>query len=202
MKKTVSKSRLKTDDTERTPLIRDSQSGYTTDGGTSDWDTASLEQRDVTHKNPVPTESMNNYLVFGSSTETLNSNDIQTDSKVGQSDLVTADLHVVTSNSVREPIENAVINTIDSTSNQENRHGGDEIVQVQIHDNDQNIEPDQRGDVNSSISPPGDVNSSISPLLALNSSISLPGDVNSSIPHPEGVNSSIAPPGDDNTPIV
>jgi hypothetical protein len=145
MKKTVSKSKVRsTNDTERTPLVRDSQNTYTgniSDGGTStDWDTASLEQREITHKKSVPTESMNNYLVFGSSTDTNTSNDTQIDVKVKQSDHVTSDTQKVDDG----PMDEAVTINVEESSNQkvDDRRSNSGIVEVDVHNN---IEVDRTG---------------------------------------------------------
>lgn len=136
VKKTVSKSKVRsTNDTERTPLVRDSQNTYggnISDGGTStDWDTASLEQREITRKKSVPTESMNNYIVFGSSTETNTSNDTQIDVKVKQSDHVTSDKQEVDDG----PMDEAVTINIEESSNQnvDDRSINNGIVEVDVH---------------------------------------------------------------------
>ncbi|CAC5381563.1 unnamed protein product [Mytilus coruscus] len=148
VKKTVSKPRIKTNDTERTPLIRDSQTNYTLDGCPSDWDTASLEQREITHKKSVPTESMNNYIVFGSSSETNYSNDHQTDVRVRQKDQVTSDKQEV--ENVR-PIESCDTKVVSVSSNQEESNKSDNIqteglIEVEVHsntDNNRTIDTDQ-----------------------------------------------------------
>jgi len=149
MKKTVSKSKVRsTNDTERTPLVRDSQNTYTgntSDGGTStDWDTASLEQREITRKKSVPTESMNNYIVFGSSTETNTSNDTQIDVKVKQSDHVTSDKQKVDDG----PMDEAVTINVEESSNQkvDDRSINNGIVEVDVHNN---LEIDRTGSIQS-----------------------------------------------------
>ncbi|XP_063413394.1 transmembrane protein 184C-like isoform X1 [Mytilus trossulus] len=151
VKKTVSKPRIKTNDTERTPLIKDSQSNYTSDGGPSDWDTASLEQREITHKKSVPTESMNNYIVFGSSSETNYSNDTQTDVKVRQKDHVTSDKQEV---EINRPIESCETNVVSVSSNQEESNKSDNkqtegLIEVEVHSNinSRTIDTDQTGSI-------------------------------------------------------
>ncbi|CAG2257994.1 Transmembrane protein 184C [Mytilus edulis] len=151
VKKTVSKPRIKTNDTERTPLIKDSQSNYTSDGGPSDWDTASLEQREITHKKSVPTESMNNYIVFGSSSETNYSNDTQTDVRIRQKDHVTSDKQEV---EINRPIESCETNVVSVSSNQEESNKSDNkqtegLIEVEVHSNinSRTIDTDQTGSI-------------------------------------------------------
>ncbi|OWF51066.1 transmembrane protein 184C-like [Mizuhopecten yessoensis] len=76
VKKTVSKPLLR-DRSERTPLLTESKDSYT-QGSTSsmnndptDWDTASLETASSLRPAFNATDSMNNYIVFGSSSEHL-----------------------------------------------------------------------------------------------------------------------------------
>ncbi|XP_060070222.1 transmembrane protein 184C-like [Ylistrum balloti] len=74
VKKTVSKPLLR-DRSERTPLLTESKNSYTQDSTSSltndpsDWDTASLETTSSLRPAFNPTDSMNNYVVFGSSSD-------------------------------------------------------------------------------------------------------------------------------------
>ncbi|CAC5412105.1 Transmembrane protein 184 homolog DDB_G0279555,Transmembrane protein 184C [Mytilus coruscus] len=155
VKKTVSKPRIKTNETERTPLIRDSQTNYTSDGGPSDWDTASLEQREITHKKSVPTESMNNYIVFGSSSETNYSNDTQTDVRVRQKDHVTSDKQEVENVRPIESCDTKVVSSNQEESNKSENIQTEGLIEVEVHsniDNHRTIDTDQTGSVQADVS--------------------------------------------------